>query len=47
MEKRSVLLRRSVPALVSPSPIVELNRAVALAMAFGPEIVDIFKPSLL
>lgn len=25
-------------AQVSPSPIVELNRAVALSMAFGPEI---------
>jgi predicted RNA polymerase sigma factor len=25
-------------AQVSPSPVVELNRAVALAMAFGPEV---------
>ncbi|OOC63896.1 RNA polymerase sigma factor [Paenibacillus ihbetae] len=39
-------------AQVSPSPIVELNRAVALSMAFGPEIgleiVDILQaePSL-
>jgi predicted RNA polymerase sigma factor len=24
-------------ALVAPSPVVELNRAVAVAMAFGPE----------
>jgi predicted RNA polymerase sigma factor len=34
-------------AQVSPSPIVELNRAVALSMAFGPEIgleiVDILR----
>jgi len=39
-------------AQLAPSPIVELNRAVALAMAFGPamglEIVDmlIAEPSL-
>jgi RNA polymerase sigma factor (sigma-70 family) len=25
-------------AMVSPSPVVELNRAVALSMAFGPEV---------
>src|SRR5690606_25265114 len=25
-------------ARVQPSPVVELNRAVALAMAFGPEV---------
>src|SRR5208337_4990442 len=39
-------------AQVSPSPVVELNRAVAVAMAFGPaaglEIVDMLsaEPSL-
>ncbi|MCP9490742.1 MAG: hypothetical protein MSC31_12835 [Solirubrobacteraceae bacterium MAG38_C4-C5] len=37
-----VLIRRGLAALydalaqISPSPVVELNRAVALSMAFGP-----------
>jgi RNA polymerase sigma-70 factor (ECF subfamily) len=32
-----VLARYGALAQVAPSPIVDLNRAVALCMAFGPE----------
>jgi predicted RNA polymerase sigma factor len=49
---RRIAALYDVLAQVAPSPVVELNRAVAIAMAFGPEaglaLVDVLaaEPSL-